>query len=58
MYPFQENIYIINMINPEYLQIAGHAKHLLIQQIGSFLFVLGTNGRTLKMCRNNQRIIN
>lgn len=45
-------------INSEYLQTAGHAKHLLFKQIGSFLIVLGTNGRTLKMCTNNPRIIN
>lgn len=58
IYSFQENIYIINRISPEYLQIAGHAKHLLFKQIGPSLFVLDTNGRIPKMCTKNQRIIN
>lgn len=56
VYSFQENMYIINSTSPEYLRIAGQAKHLLFKQIGSFLFVLGTNGRILKMGTNNQRI--
>lgn len=45
MYSFQENIHIINRVSPEYLQMAGQAKHLLFKQMGSFLFVLGTRGR-------------